>query len=217
MRFVFGKQDMVRLSHCWLLANGLGGYMSASAAFSVTRCDQGLLVAAVTAPSVRVTTVQRLSEELTVGEETHFLSTQTFAGGQPPEEGYKNLSSFVWDDGPSWLYHVSGVQVRRRCAMEYGANTAAVVYDIENRSDAPCALAVRPVCLFAPKGETAKTAPAWSGCALHGGGMDLPVYTNGTVLPTAALWETPRLPGRRQRRPDRGGPRRLLLLSLIHI
>ena len=194
MRFVFGKQDMVRLSHCWLLANGLGGYMSASAAFSVTRCDQGLLVAAVTAPSVRVTTVQRLSEELTVGEETHFLSTQTFAGGQPPEEGYKNLSSFVWDDGPSWLYHVSGVQVRRRCAMEYGANTAAVVYDIENRSDAPCTLAVRPVCLFAPKGETAKTAPVWSGCALHGGGVDLPVYTNGTVLPTAALWETPAYP-----------------------
>ena len=39
---------------------------------------------------------------------------------------------------------VEGVQVRRRCAVEYGANTAAVAYTIENRSSVPCTLRVRP-------------------------------------------------------------------------
>ncbi len=39
---------------------------------------------------------------------------------------------------------VEGVQVRRQCAVEYGANTAAVAYTIENRSPLPCTLRVRP-------------------------------------------------------------------------
>ena len=194
MKFVFGKQDMQSLEQaqerCWLLANGLGGYMSASAAFSVTRCDQGMLVAAVTAPNERWTLVHRLSEELSVGEERMFLSTQSFADGRAPEEGYRHLSAFTWDGGPSWLYHAKGVQVRRRCAMEYGANTAAVVYEIENRSEVPCTLWVRPFCLFAPKGEAAGAVPAWSDCALHGGGYTLPVYTNGTAHAIAPVWET---------------------------
>lgn len=193
MRFVFGKQDMLSLERaqegCWLLTNGLGGYMSASAAFSVTRCDQAVLMAAVTAPNQRVNTVQRLSEELTVGERRTFLSTQTFANGTPPEEGYKHLSSFVWDGEPVWTYHVDGVQVKRRCAMEYGTNTAAVIYEIENRSDAPCTLRVTPFCLFAPKGEAAKTPPVWRDCALHGGGYTLSVSTNGTVRAAPVRWE----------------------------
>ena len=69
-----------------------------------------------------------------------------------------------------------------------------MVYDIENRADAPCTLTVRPVCLFAPKGQTAEAAPAWSGCALHCNDIDLPVSTNGTVLPTPPVWERPAYP-----------------------
>lgn len=93
MRFVFGKQDILSLKRaqerCWLLTNGLGGYMSTSAAFSVTRWDQGLLTAAVSAPTLRVNLVHRLSEELTVGEKQTFLSTQVFANGTPPEERWR--------------------------------------------------------------------------------------------------------------------------------
>ena len=50
MKFVYDKQDIPSRPRaeetCWLLANGLGGYASTSAAFSVTHNDQGLLVAA---------------------------------------------------------------------------------------------------------------------------------------------------------------------------
>ena len=124
MRFIFGKQDSPTLERaqerCWLLANGLGGYMSASAAFSVTRRDQSILMAAVTPPAKRVNLVHRLSETLAVGERWEFLSTQVFADGREPEKGYRHLSAFVWDGAPSWLYHVEGVQVRRQCAVEYG-------------------------------------------------------------------------------------------------
>ena len=74
--------------------------------------------------------------------------------------------------------------------MEYGTNTAAVVYEIENRTAAPCTLRVRPFCLFAPKGKSAKAAPVWSGCALCGGGYTVSVHTNGAVKSIPTVWET---------------------------
>ena len=71
MRFVYGKQDMPTWERsqeaCFLLTNGLGGYASATAAFSTPRCDQGILVAAVKAPNERITMVHRMRETLTVG------------------------------------------------------------------------------------------------------------------------------------------------------
>ena len=194
MKFVYGKQDMSSLEHArehsWLLTNGLGGYASMTAAFSASRCDHSLLMAAASAPTVRVNLVHRLQERLDAGGDSVFLSTQEFADRSPPEEGYRHLSSFVWESGPVWTYHVRGVQIRRRCAMEYGANTTAVVYEVENRSGRPCTLRVRPFCLFALKGEGSGAVPSWSDCALHGGGCTLPVYTNGAITPTETVWET---------------------------
>ena len=86
MRFIYDKRDMPALDraeeNCWLLANGLGGYASTSAAFSVSRCDQGVLVAAET-PNRRSGLVHRLSETLTMAGGTVFLSSQRFAGDAP--------------------------------------------------------------------------------------------------------------------------------------
>ena len=55
MQFFLGKQDMRTLQQAQeqsvLLTNGLGGYASVTAAFSVPRCDQGILIAAVRLPT----------------------------------------------------------------------------------------------------------------------------------------------------------------------
>ena len=80
MKYVYDKQhDLLSLPQaeetCWLLANGLGGYASTSAAFSVTRNDQGLLIAAKT-PNQRFNLVHRLSEKLSSDGESVFLSSQ---------------------------------------------------------------------------------------------------------------------------------------------
>ena len=89
MRFVYGKQDMRTLTRSqevgYMLTNGLGGYSSVMAGFGVPRCDQGILVAAVKAPNVRINMVHRLCEKLTVGDKELFLSTQEFADGTPAE------------------------------------------------------------------------------------------------------------------------------------
>ena len=131
MKFLYGKQDMRTMSRAreqlFLLTNGLGGYVSVTSGFSVPRCDQGLLVAAVKAPNERITMVHRLGEKLTVGTKKMNLSTQEFADGTSSEEGFRHLSVFSYDHVPTWTYHVAGVQVQRSCAMNWGKNSAAVV------------------------------------------------------------------------------------------
>ena len=155
MRFVYGKQDMPTWERsqeaCFLLTNGLGGYASATAAFSTPRCDQGILVAAVKAPNERITMVHRLSEMLRLDDRDEYLSTQTFADGRAAEDGFRNLTSFTFDDIPCWTYHVGGVRVERKICMGWEENTTAVLYTVENLTDKPCDLEITPQLKFAPK------------------------------------------------------------------
>ena len=195
MKFVYGKQDLATQAlaegHCWLLANGLGGFASTSAAFSVTRCDQGLLVAAKT-PNQRFNLVHRLSEELIVGGKSVFLSTQTFGDEKSPEDGWRYLSSFVWENGPAWLYQLNGVQVRRRCAVAHGSNAAAAVYTVENRSELPCTLRLTPVLQFSPKGEPRqKQLPLqYADGKIQGAGLTLYVKSDQQLTAVPQRWET---------------------------
>lgn len=194
MKYVYDKQDIFSRPRaeetCWLLANSLGGYASTSAAFSVTRNDQGLLVAART-PNQRFNLVHRLSEKLTVGENTVFLSSQTFGDETPPEEGWRHLSSFVWENGPCWQYQVDGVRVARRCAMEHEANTAAVVYTVENRREEPCTLKVAPVLQFSPKGAPPQSELPlqYEDGKIQGAELTLYVKSNGRLSPAEQTWE----------------------------
>ena len=195
MRFIYGKQDLRTLERAqeplFLMTNGLGGYSSVTAAFSVPRCDQGLLVAAVKAPNVRITLVHRLQEVLTVGEEETFLSTQTFAEGKP-EEGYRHISSVSYETVPEWLYQVGGVQVKRCCAMAQGENTSAVRYTVENRTGKACTLRATPFLKFAPKEDALeeKADFRFSGNTVTDGRHTLYIHTDAALEAVEPLWET---------------------------
>ena len=157
MRFIYGKQDMRTLERAqessFLLTNGLGGYASVTAACSVNRADQAVLAAAVKAPNERITLVHRLREKLTLGGTEHFLTTQLFEE-EVPEEGCRHLTVFSYEYSPVWVYDIQGVSLRRTLALGWETNTAAVRYEIVNRSGKPCRLTVDPFLKFAPK-ETA--------------------------------------------------------------
>ena len=157
MRFTYGRQDApdrVRAQeNCYLLTNGLGGYSSLSGVFSMTRADQGLLVAARTAPNDRVTLLARMQEKLTCGEHHVCLSTQDFADDTPAENGWKYLSSCVVEDTPRWAYDVRGVRVTREVAMAFEQNAVALRYTIENRTGEEAELTLRPMLLGFEKGH----------------------------------------------------------------
>ena len=170
MRFIYSKQDFSNANraqeNCYLLSNGLGGFSSLTAAYSATRNDHALLMGSRTAPNDRVNLVHRMSETLQAGEERFWLSTQDFADSTPSEDGYRHISSFVYEFVPRWEYDVKGIRVTRQIAMAYGVNAAAVVYRIENRSKTSCTLTVRPWFQMASKGN-APQAP-WKGTFENG-------------------------------------------------
>ena len=195
MRFVYGKQDIPTWERCrdvsFLLANGLGGYLSTTAAFSVPRSDQGILIAATKAPNVRINMVHRLSEMLRLEDRDEFLSTQTFADGRSAEDGFRNLSSFTYDYSPCWTYHVSGVRVERRCCMGWETNTAAVLYTIENLSEYPCTLEVTPALKFAPKEEALQRLDqkfTYRSGKITSGGYCLYMQTDARAEKRTARW-----------------------------
>ena len=162
MRFVFGKQDLRTIERAreslFMLTNGLGGYVSVSAGYSVPRCDQGLLVAAVKAPNVRITMVHRMAESLVIGGKRCWLSTQEFADDTPNEDGWKVLSSCVVEATPHWTYDVRGVRVTREIGMAWEKNAVGLCYVIENRSSAACTLALTPWVLGFEKGHAPQEA-----------------------------------------------------------
>ena len=191
MRFVYGKQDMRTLARAqensFLLTNGLGGYCSLTAAGSAPRSDQGILVAAVKAPNERINMVHRLSETLTVGKKTVFLSTQEFADETPDELGFRHRASFTYEYTPCWVYQVSGAEVERRVAMAHEKNAAAVLYTVRNRTGSPCTLRVEPFLKFAPKEEAVEKEKTFTYAdgQVTSGQYTLYIKTDGRLEQTA--------------------------------
>ena len=211
MRFYFGKQDMSTLEraqeNCVLLTNGLGGYASVTAAWSVNRCDQAVLTAAVSAPNVRISLVHRVSEELTVGEKAYSLSTQGFAGKKAPEEGYRHLASFTWEHLPVWRYEVEGVQVTRTLCTARGVNASALIYEIENGSGRDCVLRLEPFLKFAPKEQalTGKKRFSFRNGKVSDGTYSMYVHSDGEVKRINANWQRLSYPeDAKDGRPDKG-------------
>ena len=212
MRFTYGKQDLRTWDRAqevsFLMTNGLGGYVSTTAAFSVPRCDQGILVAAVKAPNVRITMVHRLSETLRLDDRDEYLSTQTFADGRAPEDGFRNLSSFTFETTPLWRYDVDGVRVERRLCMAWEKNTAAVLYTIENDSGEPCTLEVVPQLKFAPKEEAVERLDrrfVYRGGRITSGGQSLYMKTDAKAEKRPMRWQLLAYPqDAKDGRPERG-------------
>ena len=195
MRYFLGKQDMRTLQQAQeqsvLLTNGLGGYASVTAAFSVPRCDQGILIAAVKAPNERISMVHRLRERLCIGEEKCFLSSQAFFKKTGCEDGFRYLTGFSLDAVPSWTYYWQGVTVKRTLCIGLSKNASAVLYEIENLSGWDCVLQVDPFLKFAPK-ETAleeKKEFSYSRGSVTDGRYTLYISAEGAIHKTYTSWQ----------------------------
>ena len=210
MQYYLGKQDMRTLKQAQeqsvLLTNGLGGYASVTAAFSVPRCDQGILVAAVKAPNERISMVHRLRERLFLGNEKAYLSSQSF-DQKNREEGFRHLTDFSLDVVPTWTYRLKGVTVKRTLGIGWGKNAAAVLYEIENLSGEDCVVQIDPFLKFAPK-ETAleeKKEFFYTCGTITDGRYTLYVYTDGQLRKTNTTWQSVSYPeDAKDGRPDKG-------------
>lgn len=193
MRFIYGKQELSTLEraqeNCFLLTNGLGGFSSCTMAGSNTRNDHALLMACVKAPNHRVNLVSRLSEVLSIGEKRFWISSQQLSG--QGEDGFRNQTSFSFEDLPEWRYQAGGVELIKTCGMEWGANTAAVSYEIRNHGKEACRFTVTPMLQFVRKGENLSKNQEFllEEGKITSNGMTLFFTTNGIVETVSAVYE----------------------------
>ena len=199
MRFYYGKQDFNSLSRAQenlvLLTNGLGGYASVTSAGSVNRCDQGILVAAVRCPNERIGVVHRVRETLDAGGKEYIFSTQKFAGRTAPEEGYRYLNSFQYEDVPVWTYQMDGVFIKKKLVMAWERNSSALIYEIENTTDRDCTVRIEPFFKFAPKEDALKEKKKLKffflpqSCAITDGTYTVHLRMNGDIAAGLTKWQ----------------------------
>lgn len=184
MKWIYGKQDLQTLEraqeNCYLLTNGLGGFSSMTMAGSAARNDHAFLMACIKAPNHRYNMIHRLRETLVIGEETYTVSSQEFADGTK-EDGMRYLSAFTFEDTPVWKYHVCGVEIRKEAGMSQLENTAAVRYEIRNRSRKDASFAVTPFLQFTGKGREPEKEQVFlaDGNRVSSNGLSLYFETNG--------------------------------------
>ena len=111
----------------WLLANGLGGYASATVAGSNTRAYHGLLVAALQPPGDRWLLLSSLDEEI----EGVSLANHQYPGVIHPQ-GFKYLQEFRSDPFPRLCYRIGDARIEKTVFMIRNENTTIISYKIKN-------------------------------------------------------------------------------------
>ena len=111
----------------WLLANGLGGYASATISGGNTRSYHGLLVAALQPPVNRWLLLSSLDEEI----DGQSLANHQYPGTIHPQ-GFKYLKEFRQDPFPRFCYQIGDCSIEKTVFMIQGENTTIITYKIRN-------------------------------------------------------------------------------------
>ena len=211
----------------WLLANGLGGAASGTAAGAHTRRSHAHLIATDPngLPSVALL---KLDERLHVGSESFDLSCNLVAGIradgdsglEPPllarPAGHLLLQEFSADPWPVWRWQAGPTTIEKSLFLVEGHHAVAVAY---RHLDGPAArLTVSPLVAHRPPDALQKESEGWSGAAqaVPGrvrigntpGGAVLSLWHSGAFMP-ARVWQRGFVyPADREAAPPGRAPRR---------
>lgn len=114
----------------FLIGNGIGGFSNSTVAGGSAILHHGYLVAALNPPVNRYLILTRTQEEISINNRNYDLTSQNYINTS--KNGHKYLERFTFDYIPEYCYRVEDVNVKKTISMDYGHNTVAVCYEIEN-------------------------------------------------------------------------------------
>ncbi|HLX56358.1 MAG TPA: glycogen debranching enzyme N-terminal domain-containing protein, partial [Ktedonobacteraceae bacterium] len=122
------------ISREWLLTNGLGGYASGTVSGTLTRLEQGLLVASPQEGTQPQLLVAKLDEEIVFDQRTYYLGTNEYKDGTLNPAGFVHLETFRLEEGfPVFTYHLGGIDgivLEKRIWMPERLNTTYIQYRV---------------------------------------------------------------------------------------
>jgi predicted glycogen debranching enzyme len=113
----------------WIVANGLGGYASSTVLGINTRKYHGLLVAAFHPPRDRRVCLEKLDEEVIVGNDTFQLGANEFQGRIFPL-GFTFLSRVEISLFPKYVYAIQNIQIEKTVFVPHGKNISITLYKV---------------------------------------------------------------------------------------
>lgn len=184
----FGRADWKDAARgeerCFLLTNGLGGYCSMTVTGALTRDDHGLFMGVLKAPNFRYHYIANVQENLEIDGQRYDLASQSYVTQTRNQHGYRYLQSFSYEDFPEWIFHVSGVTVRKQLVMVHGENTVGIYYEVEAPARMKVRLHVRPLMKFVSKNQRIPEQQTYiiEETAIHSDGKTLYFRTDGQLL-----------------------------------
>ncbi len=129
------------ISREWLITNGLGGYAAGTVAGTLTRMQQGLLVAALDEDAVPQLLLAKIDEEVLFDQRTYYLGTNEYRDGTLNPAGFVHLESFRLEEGfPIFTYRLGGMDglmLEKRIWMPQEQNTTCIQYRVLRTSTPP--------------------------------------------------------------------------------
>lgn len=116
----------------WSLVNGLGGFANGTIIGNTSRMQSGYLIASFAPPVDRYLILSKIQERLTIDNKTVDFACQLTL--REAKEGHRYLQYFNYDILPEFHYQYGAFRMTKTIAMEYGHNTTAICYEIENGS-----------------------------------------------------------------------------------
>ena len=134
----------------WMIGNGIGGYSGQTIINSGFRSHHGYLIASMNPPVERYLVLSRTQEKIIVDGREYDLACQEY--DDHSKDGYRYLQRFLFDSVPQYIYQVEDIRIKKTIAMEYGHNTVAICYEIENGSS-ESKINITPLFTFKEAGE----------------------------------------------------------------
>lgn len=117
----------------FVIGNGIGGFSNSTVSGGSAILHHGYLVAALNPPVNRYLILTRTQEEISINNRRYDLTSQNYINTS--KNGQEYLESFIFDSIPEYRYRVEDVYMKKTISMDYGHNTVAVCYEIENGMD----------------------------------------------------------------------------------
>lgn len=117
----------------WMIGNGIDGYSNCTVSGGSAMMHHGYLIAALNPPVNRYLIFTRTQEEVSINGRTYDLTSQQYINAS--KNGQEHLDRFNFDTIPEYIYRVEDVIIKKSISMEYGYNTTAVCYEIENGTE----------------------------------------------------------------------------------
>ena len=152
----------------WVIGNGIGGYANHTVAGGGAQAFHGYLIASLNAPVNRKLILTRTQEQIIINDREYDLTSQQYIGTS--KDGQEYLEQFILDTVPEYYYSIEDVSIKKTISIEYGHNTVAVCYEIENGSE-DAILKVVPLFNYREAGETSER-----------GDLKFDVKTSGKIL-----------------------------------